>query len=93
VNEDVEKWKDSARTAKNAIVDIFGSTRDEVGARAVEQRRPSRHRGCPLQHMFWHRGEPEFVSALGSRVVYLCADLVVLEGGRESVGEQDLRGI
>jgi len=30
VNEQVEKWKDSARTTNNAIIDLFGSTGEEA---------------------------------------------------------------
>jgi hypothetical protein len=59
VNEDVEKWKDSARTAKNAIVDIFGSTRDEVGAP-----QPRSPQAASYQHAPWSSAGPRGIAAV-----------------------------
>jgi hypothetical protein len=65
VNERVEKWKDSARTANNAIIDLFASTGDKA-AKAPQPQSPQVRLGPPHGGFGFPPGPPPSVPSLST---------------------------
>jgi hypothetical protein len=66
VNERVEKWKDSARTANNAIIDLFASTGDEAAKASQPQSPQSVRVGQPHSGFGFPPGPPPSVPSLST---------------------------
>ena len=66
VSEQVKKWKDSARTTNNAIIDLFAGTRDEAAGAPQPQSSQSARYERPHSGFGFPPGPPPSVPSLST---------------------------